>query len=660
MARTHLMGALRGVGLGVLAGVVWFVIEAIANWATGSVVPVRIVQQIVLLDVAIAAVAGLVLGFLLARSGTVMLALALAAAYGLLRVYAPPGFGAEAVLVAVATAAVFVASRVAGPDADGVLGFLHLTVLTTVAAVGAEVVFTESHAQALRGMRLPLVVAVLPLAGVLVDRVLGFVLRRRGMRFAVEALVMLVAVGILARPLGTAPLTETVVTAVPPPAGTPDVILVSLDTTRADHLSLYGYERETSPELKKFAEDALTFTQARTTAGWTLPGHASMLTGQYPSRHGAHLAGGWLPGQSIDGRRNVAFPLSPDKVTLAELLRDRGYNTGAFVANFSYLYRDFGLAQGFQTYDDAPGLLLRAKPNAVRFAQRFDPGFCLKPFRTAQDINTATLQFLERVPKGRPSFVFMNYMEPHQPWLAPAPFDRWLWALPQAPSLVTKDLYTHEVKDFTPQELEFIIANYDGQVAAMDAAFAELIAALKAAGRYENALIIVTADHGELLGEHGQVGHMGRMLYEGLLHVPMIVKFPGADRPRGRVDNPVQVVDVLPTALDAAGVPVPADVQGQHIQRVTRPSLAEEDINPFLVSDYGPTYDRAVRVLFDGSEKLISTSRGEKMLYDLAQDPHEQNDLAKARPERVEDLARRLEAKMSTMVANAQSGKQVN
>jgi arylsulfatase A-like enzyme len=296
----------------------------------------------------------------------------------------------------------------------------------------------------------------------------------------------------------------------------------------------------------------------------------------------------------------------------------------------------------------------------VRFAQKFEPGFCLKPYRTAREMNHVALDWLDQAPSGRPVFAFVNYMEPHQPWLAPAPFDRWVWELPEAGRLVTKDLYTHEVKNFSEAELAFIRANYDGQVAAMDAALGELIAALKARGRYDNALIIVTADHGELLGEHGFVGHMGRMLYEPLLHVPLVVKYPGADHPRGRVDTPVQTLDVTPTALVEAGAPVPAAVQGEPLRQVTRPSLAEEDINPLLVSEYGATYDRAVRVFFDGTWKLITTSHGQRMLFDLTHDPQEANDLAAAEPERAEELARRLEAEMSTMVATAEPTKQVN
>lgn len=653
-------GALRGVGLGLVAGGLWFVLEAVANWAAGGVVPGPALGRIAMLDVSIAAFAGMILGALLPQGG-VALGLAMGAAYGFLRVYAPPGMGAEAVYVLVAAAAVAAGARLVRRDGSGVLAFVHTALLGAAAMLGLDFALDSMRAGALRGMRLPVVMTALPLLAVAVDRMLALVLRRRGLRLGLELAAAGVALAVMGSPLSTAPVDNRVVTAIPPPKGTPDVFLISLDTTRADRLSLYGYGRPTSPQLEALATDALTFTQARSTAGWTLPGHASMLTGMYPSRHGAHLAGGWLPGQSIDGRRNVAFPLAADKTTVAEALRDRGYTTGGFVANFSYLYRDFGLAQGFQRYDDAPGLLLRVRPPIVRFAQHtFDPGFCLKPYRTAPDINRQALAWLDEAPAGRPVFAFLNYMEPHQPWLAPPPHDRWVWDLPQARRLATKDLYTHEVKEFAPEEIAFIRANYDGQVAAMDEALGQFIAELKARGRYDNALIIVTADHGELLGEHGFVGHMGRMLYEPLLHVPLVVKYPGAEHPRGHVDTPVQILDVTPTVLAEAGAPIPPGVQGQRLKDVSRPTLAEEDINPFLVSDYGETYDRAIRVLFDGTWKLITTSKGQRMLFDLSRDPQETTDLAAVEVDRVDELARRLEATLSTTVATAAPSRQVN
>src|SRR5205823_3408250 len=257
-----------------------------------------------------------------------------------------------------------------------------------------------------------------------------------------------------------------------------------------------------------------------------------------------------------------------ERTTLAEALRDRGYRTAAFAANFSYLYRSFGVAQGFGHYDDAPGLLFHVRPHVVHFVQRFAPGFCLKPFRSAREINAAALAWLDGAPAGRPAFLFVNYMEPHEPWLAEPPYDRWSRGLAGAARLARTNLYTHAVHDFTDAERDFIAANYDGELLKADAALGELLAALRARGRYDNALVVVTADHGEFLGEHGQVGHIGRVLY-------------------------------------------------------------------------------------DGPYKLITTSRGERLLFDLERDPEETDDLAARDPARTEALARRLDSAMSGMLLAA-------
>ncbi|MGH7895043.1 MAG: sulfatase [Candidatus Binatia bacterium] len=641
------------------AGLVWGALEGSLAWLAGSVVGRETALQLAGLDVLVAGLAGLACGAVVPRARRRTLALALVGLYGLLRVYAPPGLGAEAAYVALFAAVALAAGRVARGDV-GPIGFIQLVALGAAGVLVGDAWASDHHAAALRGMWLPIGVAGVAWLPIALDGLVGLKIRGAGRRAALELASALVVLAFAARPLSTAPLVEDVVTAVPPPAGTPDVILVSLDTTRADHLSTYGYGRETSPRLTAFAGDALLFTQARSPAGWTLPGHASMLTGLYPSRHGAQLAGTWQEGESIDGRRNVAYPLAPDRVTLAEALRDRGYRTAGFVANFSYLYRDYGIAQGFGLYEDAPGLLLRVHPPVIRLARTFAPGFCLKPYRRARDINTAALDWLDRTPPDRPVFLFLNYMEPHQPWMADAPYDRWVWEQPRARVLAQRDLYTHEVRRFTPDELGFIVASYDGQVAAMDAALGELLGALKARGRYENALVVVTADHGELLGEHGSVGHMGRMLYEPLLRVPLIVKFPGAARPRGRDATPVQLVDIAPTVVQAAGAEAIAGIQGEALPHVTHGSLAEEGINPFLVSSYGATYDRAVRVLYDGTYKLVTTSRGDRMLFDLSRDPSESEDLAAREPERVAELARRMETAFGTSVAAAATDKQVN
>lgn len=650
------LGVGPGLVAGLLAGVTWWACETLLNRALGGLLPVQPAIVLLAIDVGLGAAAGLLVAVVLTvlrrPVGSASLALGLAAAYGLLRVYDPPGLGLEGVFAVLAAAVAALGVVVAGAAASGVLGFVHLTVLTSAAVAFGGFAVDELAGTRRWGSAPLLLSALLPLAAVLGDRLLGAVVRRRGVRLAAEVGVAALALVVWGRPLVVAPIDDPIVTAVPPGAGAPDVILVVLDTTRADHLSTYGYARDTSPRLTAFAKDAMLFTQARSPAAWTLPGHASLFTGMYPTRHGAHFAGVVLPGESRDGRRQVAYPLPASAVTMAEALRDRGYQTGGFVANFSYLYRDFGVAQGFGRYEDAPGLLLRLRPVGLRVAQQVRPGFCVAPYRTAHDINAAALAWLDRASKDRPAFLFVNYMEAHQPRLASSPWDRWSRELPNAARLARRNLYyEHAVKDLPEDERAFIEANYDGQLAAMDEAFGALIEALRARGRYENALVIVTADHGEFLGEHRQMGHIGQMLYEPVLHVPLVVKFPGAMRPRGRADGAVQLVDVLPTVLAATGAPVPPGIQGEALPDVTHATLAEEDVDPYLVARYGAQYDRSIRVLYDGSYKLIRTSRGDHMLFDLRRDPEENKNLAAEEPERAAALLQRLESTLGTLVA---------
>lgn len=651
--RVRTRGALRGVLAGIVAGLVWWLVDAATNRLLGGVVPTAVAWEILALDVGVGAAGGALIGGLMPGTPLGGVALGLAVVHGFVRVFLPPGMGVELVYLLVAPPLAAIGTGIAGRDRDGFVAFVQLSVVAAVVATVGEYVLTDPLHVALRGFREPLVIASFPLVAVVLDRLLGLAVSRRGARLALELAAAVVAGLVWGRPLSFAPLIDPVVTAVPPPAGTPDVILVSLDTTRADHLSTYGYARETSPHLTEFAKDALLFSRAYSTGGWTLPAHASVFTGQYPSRHGAHLAGGWLAGQSIDGRRNVAYPLADDRTTLAEILRDRGYQTAGIAANFSYLYRDFGVAQGFGRWEDAPGILLKIDPAVVRFARAtLAPSFALKPFRTAPDVTTAALDWLDHAPAGRPAFLFVNYMEPHQPWLAPPPYDRWVQGIPDAARLARENVYTHEVRAFGKNETDFITANYDGQLAAMDAGFAALVDGLKARGRYENALIVVFGDHGDLLGEHGQIGHMGRMLYEGLVHVPLLVKYPGTDHRRGTEANPVQLVDILPTVARIAGAPIPDGVQGQDVLAVSHPIVAEEDINPYLVAEHGAFYDRAIRVLTEWPYKLVRTSRDEEFLYNLEQDPAEDRSLTEAEPDRARALAQRLEAMLKVLVAD--------
>jgi arylsulfatase A-like enzyme len=654
----------RGIAAGLAAGVVWWVVECVANWALGGTIDVSAALVILGLDVAFGAVGGAIVALVSGAASAPALALALTVVYGALRVYEPPGMRAELLFLVVAPAAAFVAWRLAGRGREGALAFVQLSLLATAATVFGKAGITEVQSYFAQeepsALTLVALLAGLPLAGVVADRVLALVVRRHALRLGLEVAAGAVALFVWGQPLPVAALDQPVAARPPAAPGAPDVILVSLDTTRADHMSTYGYARETSPNLTALARDALNFTEARSPAEWTVPGHASMLTGMYPSRHGAHYAGEWNAGPQIYGRKRV-FPLADDRVTMAEVLAARGYRTGGFVANFANLYRGFGMAQGFEHYDDAPGVMLKPVPHAVRLVQRFSPSFLKRPFRSTAEIASAALRFLDRGEQGRPVFLFLNVLEPHQWVLPPAPFDRWAQAIPGATRLAQKGFFTHAIPThLKPVEQDFVTATYDGQIAFMDAQLGEFIAALKARGHYENALIMVTADHGELLGEHDQVGHGGRMMYEGLLHVPMVVKMPGADHPRGEVSGPVQLVDLLPTVCAAVGAPVPDGVQGETLPHVDHEIVAEEQINPEFVAHYGEVYDRAMRVVYDRSWKLIATSKGERLLFDLDRDPGEAENLASREPDRAKELERRLEAAMSVMVSDARSGAPVD
>jgi len=646
----------RGVGAGLVAGTAWWTIEVAANWALGGTLDADTARMILGLDLAFGAAGGLLIALVARAASAPALALGLTAVYGLLRVYEPPGLRAELLFAVLAPAAAILGVRLAGRGRRGPLAFLHLTLLTVAATVFGKAGITEvqSYFAQTEPSALTLVALLvgLPLAAVVVDRVLAAAVHRDGLRFALELAAGAAVFALGSHPLATAALAGPA-TGVRPTPGAPDVILVSCDTTRADHLSTYGYWRDTSPNLTALAGDALNFTRARSPAQWTVPGHASMLTGMYPSRHGAHYAGSWQAGPVIYGRRRV-LPLPEERVTMAEVLRDRGYRTGGFVANFANLYRGFGMAQGFAYYDDAPGVMLKPVPHAVRFVQRFAPTFLKRPFRSAHDIFATALRWMAEGPRDRPVFLFLNVLEPHHWMLPPPPFDRWARALPAAGHLARRGLFSHAIPTrLTPNERAFVTATYDGQIALMDAALGELVAGLKARGRYENAVIVVTADHGELLGEHEQVGHGGRMMYEGLLHIPLVVKLPGPEHPRQTVDEPVQLVDILPTVLAAVGAPVPDGVQGEALPHVTHEIVAEEHINPEFVSHFGEAYDRALRVLYQGPYKLIATSKGKRLLFDLGRDPDEAEDLGVREPARVQQMESRLEAIMSVMVADA-------
>jgi arylsulfatase A-like enzyme len=383
------------------------------------------------------------------------------------------------------------------------------------------------------------------------------------------------------------------------------IVLITLDTTRADHLGCYGYPRPTSPNIDEFAASAVVYDRALAPATWTLPSHASLFTGKFVSSHGAQYdANGSLRLTSaIAGPESwntfSVRTISPAERLLAELLQGAGYRTGAVVAG-PWLKRVFGLDKGFDFFDE--------------------DNITTENGRRADDVTNRALAWLGETPRGR-RFLFLNYFDPHVPFVPPDGFaDRF-----SVEEVARVDRRTEEAARK--------IVLYDAEIAFVDHHLGRLFAGLRAQDLYDGALIVLTADHGELLGEHGIAGH-GNAPYQEVVHIPFIVKEAGTDAPTGRTDRRIQLVDVLPLILDRAGVPIPADIQGAVPPDIQQGAVAPEIQRPVLIESRTlPRLGGEWIVWMDQDRKFIWHSGGRHMLFDLDVDPDEEHNLAGARPD---------------------------
>jgi arylsulfatase A-like enzyme len=438
----------------------------------------------------------------------------------------------------------------------------------------------------------------------------------------------------------------------PPPSdaaqGRPDLILITLDTVRSDHLSVYGYERDTTPTLETLAGEATLYTRAIAASNLTLPTHASLFTGLHVHQHGAHV-----------DRELGAMQLSERFVTLAERLRQAGYLTAAVVGNPGYLASRLGFGQGFDIYDeeDPPGFrpALRRWAVARSLLELLDRVLPLpddeapdadEAYRRAGEINRTVFALLEALEDRRqPLFLFINYMDAHWPYDPPPPFDgRYPGRLPpdQRPD---RDAFrdAHFLRrPLSPAQRRHMVSQYDGEIAYLDRELGRLFARLRALDRWQGALLVVTADHGEALGEHGLLAH-GVSLHQHQVHVPLLVKLPGQQS--GAVsDAPVGSVDILPTMLGVAGLEPGVRLPGVDL----RTAVPEDRV---VVSEMFPgvVLSRASRrfrypqtALLDGDLKLIAPEVGAHLLFDLSTDPGERRNLYASDP-RAAALDRRLE-----------------
>lgn len=411
----------------------------------------------------------------------------------------------------------------------------------------------------------------------------------------------------------------------------PNVVLITMDTVRADHLSLYGYAHDTSPHLRDLAGSSTLYTRSIASSDVTLSTHGSLFTGQYASRHGAYF----VPG-------SIGYaPLPANSQTLARIVAEHGYDTMGVVANDGFLSHTYGLDQGFQYYDQrlearflggAPPYYLRWSVQAL-LAHFYTYPTYEKEARYAGEINRDVFPLLERARSaGHNFFLFVNYMDAHTPYAPPAPFDTLYAGREPHFTLARLDALKMDVMAkghrIADADRNHLLSQYDGGIAYLDSQIDSLISRLKELGLYENTLLIITSDHGEFFGEGNLVGHEV-CVCQALVHVPLLIKFPRQKSP-AKVDDLVSSVDIMPTVLDQLGFPIPASVQGRSLLRpepvADRPIFSESFAD---LSGTYPQFRRIQRAIYSGRFKYIQSTAGKRELYDLAADPGENRNLYK-------------------------------
>ena len=441
-----------------------------------------------------------------------------------------------------------------------------------------------------------------------------------------------------------------------PPQG-PNVLWIVWDTVRADHLSAYGYERDTTPYLARLAESSLVFDNCLSPASSTIPAHASMFTGLLPSEHGANNKSRWL---------------EPFFQTIAEIYRDAGWGTYLFSANPNIQVLE-NFHQGFDVEEhpwdperrERALEILRAKSGRDRstgMSGRFASGEVedheLKACgELAQEGLLAYLDRLDAEGAGRPYFAFLNYMEAHAPLLPPERFRRRFMddegveaSYTQDRSWATKWAYTYGFRELPDGWFDVYRATYDAALAELDELLERLMEALEERGALDDTIVVLTADHGEHLGDHGLIDHR-YSLYQALVRVPLVVHWPGRVEP-ARSDAAVANLDLFQTLLDAAGLERPRGLPA-HSRNLLEPMpdgrlrVAEyPDTFPLAPStmverpeDWDPRSVRGRRAsLVRDGWKLIWSEHGDHKLYDLTRDPDEANDLADEEPARRDAL----------------------
>ena len=424
----------------------------------------------------------------------------------------------------------------------------------------------------------------------------------------------------------------------PLPSGhRPNVLLIVLDTQRADHLSSYGYGRPTSPHLDSLAAGGVLFERTFSPSSWTLTSHASFFTGRRLIEHGA----GNDSIRILDDR----FP------TLAERLGAEGYATAGFVANVFWAARHTGLARGFTHYEDfygTPGDALQ-RMTLFRELQRFTEwlgAIDIRGRKRAPHINAEFLRWVRRI-DDRPFFAFLNYMDVHAPYLPVKGYEGRFGPVRPEFRPTRLEVGNQAGRTISAEERAHRIDRYDESLLYLDFHVGRLLGELERQGILDSTIVIITADHGELFGEHGFLEH-GKTLYRQETMVPLIIRYPARISGGIRVRSTVSATRLAATITDLAGLTEPVFPGPSLMAEIER----QDSMRPgSVVTELGRTRVRGtpaakgwVRSLASDQWHFILLQSGEQELYNLEVDPEELKNLAETTEGR--EVARRMRSEL--------------
>jgi arylsulfatase A-like enzyme len=406
----------------------------------------------------------------------------------------------------------------------------------------------------------------------------------------------------------------------------PNIIFLVIDALRPDVLPCYGNKIVQAPNIEEIADSGVVFKQAYTALPKTLPSLCSFLTGLYPRTHGV---------------LEMGIPLRGNQATLAEILKLKGYRTGAFIANYVLKNDISGLKQGFDYYlADFP-----LKEQTVGIQGRFNP----LVEKRANTLTDSILRWLEVNYSGK-FFIWAHYMDTHAAYDPPPPYNKMYNNINKVlPNFKIKpDLIHYQAKIKGKEDFLYYLSQYYGEVSFCDEQIGRLLDFLHNRDLYNNTLIIITADHGESLGEHKRFFSHGHNLFQENLRIPLIFSLPSVIEGKKKISTPALSIDLLPTILHLLKIKTAGNIQGENLLDFIRGDKRERS-KPILVQAYGG----GSWGLIQGKWKLIYQIQGRNyQLFNLSQDPHEKKNLSKNNAKKVSQLRQLLKSTIHSMPNN--------